>query len=153
MSLKNVNPAGIMVFILWNKKFLLILRDDKPEIHFPNTWSPVTGGIEKDEDVFIAAERELLEEIGVIPKKMKILGVSAKGNGFFIASLDDQEKDAIILGEGQKYDFFHLHELSDIEIKGAFGVYLERHPEIFRKIVHENYVPNGTDFGLAIWSD
>jgi 8-oxo-dGTP diphosphatase len=149
---KDVRPAGVMIFTLYMGKFLLILRDDKPEISFPNSWSPVTGGIEAEENVFMAAKRELIEEIGVIPENLKILGISAKGNGFFFATLSEKEKNSIKLGEGQEYDFFTFKELSKIDIKGAFHVYLGRYNDIFKKMSKNNYEPRGKDFELAVWN-
>lgn len=150
MTLKNPSPAGIVVFLLWKNKFLLILRDDKPDINFPNTWSPVTGGIDKGETILECANRELMEEIGIIPKNLKILGISVKGNGFFFGTLTNEEVSQIVLGEGQKYDFFRFKKLSDIKIGGAFKIYLDRYTNIFRKMSENNYKPKGQDFNLAI---
>jgi len=151
MHLKPITPAGVMIFLLWQDKFLLILRDNKPEIANPNTWCPVTGGVEYGETFFEAMQRELGEEIGIIPKNIHLLGVSAKGNCFFFGRLTDKEKKNIILGEGQRYDFFHYGEIPE-NTKGAFRIYLDRYPNVFwRMCEDEDFVPNNTDFNLANW--
>jgi 8-oxo-dGTP diphosphatase len=153
MHKKPVKPAGVMIFLMWKNYYHLILRDDKPNIAFPNTWSPVTGGVEEDETYFQAIERELEEEIGVVPKHIKTLGVSAKGNCFFYGKLTDEEKEKIILGEGQKYNFFVYNWLKSCDIAGAFKIYLDKYPETFRRMSEELYEPIGSDFGLAHWDE
>ncbi len=152
MNAKRVCPAGVVIFYLWKNKFLLILRDDKPDILFPNKWAPVTGGIEEGEKVCGCAERESVEEIGIIPKNLKILGISAKGNGFFFGKLSDHERWSIVLGEGQMYDFFTLEELFEIETGGAFEKYLKKFPDVFIKM-SKGYEPTGKDFSLAVWNN
>lgn len=52
------NPEG---------KVLAQLRDDKPDIPFPNHWSTLGGGIEAEETSDEAARRELLEETELCP--------------------------------------------------------------------------------------
>jgi 8-oxo-dGTP diphosphatase len=151
--MKKISPAGIVIFYMWRNKFLLILRDDKPDISFPNTWTPVTGGLEEGEDMLSGGRRESDEELTIRVKKLKILGVSIKGNGFFFGRLDDREAESIVLTEGQKFDFFEFSQLSEIKIGGAFQIYLERYPEVFRMMSVHLYEPNGEDLGLAIWTD
>lgn len=153
MHTHNIRPVGVMIFLLWGNRFFLILRDNKPEIANPDTWCPVTGGVEEGENFLEAVHRELEEEIGLIPEHLRVLGVSLKGNCFFFGRLSDEEVSKIVLGEGQCYCYFEHHELEDLDIKGAFQIYLERFPEIFKRIAEDEFFePQGTDFGLAIWT-
>ena len=152
MEAKKISPAGAVIFYTWKNKFLLILRDDKPNILFPNTWAPVTGGVEEGEDICECARRESFEEIGIFPKKFKILGISAKGNGFFFGKLSDEEKKSIVLGEGQRFDFFDIEELYKIKIGGAFKIYMDKFPEVFSRMA-KGYEPQGEDFNLAVWNE
>lgn len=148
----QTSKAGIVVFLLWRKLFLLILRDDKPEILFPNTWCPVTGGREPEENFQEAAERELEEEIGLVPQRLAIVGVSMKGNGFFFGVLSDEEKEKIVLGEGQRFEFASYNDLSKYDISGAMKIYLERYPEEFRMMAETERAPFGSSLGLAVWN-
>jgi ADP-ribose pyrophosphatase YjhB (NUDIX family) len=151
MHTNPISSAGVMIFLLWREKFLLILRDNKPEISLPNTWSAVTGGVEIGETFFEAIQRELDEEIGFIPSDIQTLGVSAKGNCFFFGRLTDEEKEQIILGEGQKYDFFSYEDIPE-SAKGAFRIYLDRYPEVFWRMCEDpHFTPNHSDLNLAHW--
>lgn len=153
MHQQPISPAGVMIFLIWKGKFFLILRDDKPDISFPNTWSPVTGGVEVGENFFEAMQRELDEEIGFIPNDMETLGVSPKGNCFFFGRLSDIEASKIILGEGQRFDFFSYEELEHLKIGGAFKIYLDLYPLVFRLTSQGKLHPRGSDFNLANWEN
>jgi 8-oxo-dGTP diphosphatase len=48
-----------------NKKLLIYLRDNKPEIPFPNHWDFFGGHVEAEETPDAALVRELREELGV----------------------------------------------------------------------------------------
>ena len=69
-----MKKPGAKAFIVYNKKLLLILRDNNPNISFPNTWNLPGGGIEEGESGIEAIKRELQEEISVIPKNIIELG-------------------------------------------------------------------------------
>ncbi len=142
-----------MAFLVWENMIFMILRDNKPGIiSNPNVWSPVTGGMKTwiDETYSEAMSRELLGEICVIPENLQMLGVSPKGNCFFYGRFTNEEKDRIILKEGRGYAFFLYNELSTLPIGGAFRIYLDLYPEIFRKIAEEGYEPNGSDLNLTL---
>ena len=139
-----------MIILVWKNKFFLIHRDDNPKIRNPNTWAPVTGGMEaEDENITERAKKELEEEIGLIPKNLKTLGISEKGVGIFFARLSDEEATGIIGGEGRECLFFELENMSQIKLGGTFPVYLEKYPKIFKNVAEENYEPKSQDFELA----
>jgi 8-oxo-dGTP pyrophosphatase MutT (NUDIX family) len=48
-------------------RYLMQLRDDKPGILHPGAWGLFGGGIEAGESAVAAVQRELLEEIGLVP--------------------------------------------------------------------------------------
>lgn len=152
MTMEQKNVAGVVIFLVWRQKFFMILRDDNPEIRSPNEWCPVTGGRDEEEDFGQATLRELKEEIGFIPRDLATLGVSHKGNGFFFGRLSDEEKDSIALGEGQCYGFFSYDELFSIPIAGAMKIYLDRHPNVFRRMAETGLSPFGRELGLATWN-
>jgi len=150
MEQKNI--AGVVIFLVWRHRFFMILRDDKPGILSPGTWGPVTGGRDENEDLGQAALRELKEEIGFVPLDLATLGVSIKGNGFFFGRLTDRECEKIVLGEGQRYDFFSYGDLPTLNVAGAMKLYLERYPDVFRRMAETGLPPFGSELGLATWN-
>jgi 8-oxo-dGTP pyrophosphatase MutT (NUDIX family) len=147
-----VAPSGVVIFLVWRHQFFLILRDDKPEIASPNTWCPVTGGRDDPENLYEAARRELVEEIGIEVTDFIMLGVSMKGNGFFFGRLTDEERKSIVLGEGQDYAFFTYDDLPLEKMSGAMLIYIKRYPEIFRIMAETEKAPYGSELGLATWN-
>mgnify|MGYP000111580770 CR=1 FL=1 len=64
-NLKNIRQAAlILMYDQKNKAILFQLRDDKPNIAFPNMYTFPGGVVEKDETPLNAAVRELEEETG-----------------------------------------------------------------------------------------
>ncbi len=58
--------AGVLMIDEWGR-YLLQVRDDKPEILHPGAFGLFGGGIEDGEDAAEAMRRELVEEIGLVP--------------------------------------------------------------------------------------
>lgn len=145
-----------MAFLFHRGKILLILRDNKPDISFPNTWSPPTGGLEEGETFPICMKRELKEEINVIPARLAILGVSAKGNGYYFGFLNDEEADQVAISdEGQTFKFFAHRELARLNLGGAFKVYLDKFPSEMKSMFQMTELPTqefGKQLSLAIWN-
>lgn len=57
--------AGI-ILLNHNNEVLLLLRDDKPEIPFPNMWDIPGGKVEENETPENGIRREMDEELGLI---------------------------------------------------------------------------------------
>ncbi|MBZ0279167.1 MAG: NUDIX domain-containing protein [Anaerolineae bacterium] len=110
-------------------KLIIQLRDDKPTILYPNTWSTLGGAIEEGETPTQAMERELIEEIEICPPlhfwkvfdthfmigEMPIT-VSVH---VFIGELDTP-LEQINLHEGQRLGGFGADEIADLQC--AFGL-------------------------------
>jgi len=109
--------------ILINKgKVLMQLRDDKPNIDFPNHWCLPGGKVEPDEEERKGAQRELLEETGYISKNPIFLhseiyttkgGRRIKRNIFYEIYDGKQEIKCL---EGQKMEFKSPDELSLLKV-------------------------------------
>jgi 8-oxo-dGTP pyrophosphatase MutT (NUDIX family) len=137
-----------MMFLVWEDSFHLILRDDKTWIQNPNTRSPVTGGVKHGETFLQAMQRELKAETGLVLSNITRIGVSDKRNCFFFARITGEQKESIILGEGQSFDFYQYSNIPD-DTKGAFRKYLDRFPEIFRRMCEDkDFIPVASDLGL-----
>lgn len=100
--------AGIFL-VNAHGELLLQLRDDRPDLLHPNTWTTLGGLIEPGETPIEAARRELWEECGRSPDSLaewrfvrRLAPVSGEvlGGYSFMAAVD-WTLDDIILGEGQ----------------------------------------------------
>ena len=102
-------------------KFLLQLRDDKPNIFFPNHWGLFGGELKKGETFKEGLIREIKEEINLDISNAKIdylfdytfddrIGLT------FHVKLNFNEED-LDLNEGQKFEFFTKEEIKNLNEK------------------------------------
>ena len=122
---------GAKAIVAYKGKMVLILRDDKPTIPFPNTWTPPGGGIEEGETPEEAIRRELEEEICMVPKVLEMTEEVPYEDGSvthrFLAILSSEEYTSIRLGdEGQRLGWFTLKETFALDISPKFRHYLEQ---------------------------
>lgn len=149
-----MNKPGAKAFIIYNKKLLWILRDNNPNISFPNTWNLPGGGIEEGESGPEAIKRELQEEINVIPKKILDLGEQTFEDGSvvlrYLARLTPDEYQNLKLGdEGQKLDFFSADETLKLDLAGHSKEYFTKYKNQIKEIVESNKIPEPELLGLA----
>jgi 8-oxo-dGTP diphosphatase len=109
---------------------LLQLRDDRPDVAAPNCWSTVGGHIEPGETPPEAAAREMEEETGRRPATVIPAGFidhpSASRGGIIVrshmfATLAPWSLDAMILGEGQRLDWFPPAEIPSLRLGSALA--------------------------------
>lgn len=115
-----VNPEG---------KLIIQLRDDKPTILYPNTWSTLGGAIEDGETPEVAMQRELIEEIEICPPlhfwqvfnthfTIAESPISVEVH-VFLGELDTP-LEQINLHEGQRLGTFGADEIAGLQC--AFGL-------------------------------
>ena len=113
---KQINSAAII--LTQGEKVLLALRDNNPEISYPNTWGYAGGGrLDSGETYLEAAKRELKEETGYISSK-PIHALSreyALEDGTVVKSEIFYEKydgvQKLECFEGQRIEFMTLSEV------------------------------------------
>ncbi len=129
---------GSKAFVVHKGKFLLILRDNKPEIRNPNIWNSPGGGVEDGETWEDAIRRELREEICVVPKRIIYLGKKyfPMVDGMiavFLVLLDDAERVQVRLGnEGQKLNFFTPDEIIQLPLADTKEYFTSIYPALVR---------------------
>lgn len=121
----NYRKTVIICLINKDKEILLHLRDDKPEISYPNYWGLVGGvvdGVENEED---AIKREMKEEIGYEAKNINFIGkiyalknnlIKHNDEVFIFKGLINIPANLIHLTEGQKVQFFKFDEIEKLKI-------------------------------------
>lgn len=99
------------------RKLVTLLRDDSPDIPWPNCWDLPGGGREGDETPFQTVAREALEELSIVVTPNMVLWergfVSASRpdhwHGFFVAQMAATQAQSISLGdEGQRWTMMNL---------------------------------------------
>ncbi len=103
---------GCKAALFIGEKLLIILRDDKPDIHWPNLWDFPGGGREGDETPEETLFREIHEEVGltittedlVWRRTYQAAFDAAYAVLFFVARLPAEAEADIVFGdEGQDW--------------------------------------------------
>lgn len=140
------------VFITYDKKLLMIHRDDIPNIVDPGKWSIIGGHIEEGETIEEGMRRECKEECNVNPKNLKYLGwLDHKDVRIyaFTAKLEPEETGQIKLGnEGQEIKFTDFGTIKKLPLAKILTYYMKHYPEGTRKLVEGEKV-TAEELGLS----
>ena len=113
-------------------EILLLLRDNKSTIMFPNHWTLLGGKVEDGETPEMAAHRELAEETG-LKATLAFWTRYDRQHPLFIV---DQHVyimkvaapvDSLMLGEGQALQFFKHDEIKRLKIGYGFKALLDEY--------------------------
>ena len=114
--------AGI-VLVNARGEILLNLRDDNPEINWPNQWDVIGGVVEDGETPDECMVREMMEETGEVLtafRAFRIYDVPLLGGGvaqFHVYSAPlDKPATELTLGEGQEHRFFTVADLDGLRV-------------------------------------
>ena len=115
--------------ILENKKgeVLLLLRDDKAGLAYPNMWDLIGGMVEKGESVEEALLREVKEEVGhdlkdyTFFKKYDVVEEDGSlSTKFVFYSRTEKLLEEFLLGdEGQKLQFFSFRNALKLKLASS----------------------------------
>ena len=123
------DPQTVAIIITNNRNEVLIqLRDNNPNISYPNSWTLPGGVVEPPETPNQAAQRELAEETGLYLSLFhwKVYRRKPENHQFVIeqhiyTGKTQQECDEMPLGEGQALHFFRQAELFSLSIAFEFN--------------------------------
>ena len=111
--------TGVKVALLVEKSILVILRDNKPDIPWPNTWELPGGGREGQETPLECLRREVWEELGLILEEKSIIWSriypsmldEERSAVFVVAKISQKQYQEIRFGdEGQCYKLMSIDE-------------------------------------------
>lgn len=119
--------AGI-ILLNHNNEVLLLLRDDKPEIPFPNMWDIPGGKVEENETPENGIRREMNEELelmslGVI-NLFKIITSEEITDYIFWKKIDLNPAE-INLKEGQRIEYFNLEKIKKTKLAFNYNDVIE----------------------------
>jgi 8-oxo-dGTP diphosphatase len=121
--MKMREPPGTDIIIINSQqKVLLVLRDNKSSIPFPNTWALLGGFIEENESPEATIRRELVEEMELELGEIKFF------KSYFWQECDehifwtrlDLDISQITLHEGQKLAYFSREEINQLEFASHY---------------------------------
>ena len=113
---------GVKVALINNGKVLTILRDNIPNIPYPNMWDLAGGGRENEESPYETMRREVLEELNIDIPKSNVVWVKhyesltkpGKKSVFMVANISDHQIESIKFEEeGQGYKMVTFQEFLD----------------------------------------
>ena len=119
MEIEISDFTGCKIALFCGDKLLTILRDDKSNIPYPNTWELPGGGREGDESPFECAAREVFEELGIQLSKEDVtwsrlypsMLFEGQQSAFMVGQLSQEQFDNITFGdEGQGYRLMSIEE-------------------------------------------
>lgn len=120
---KTVHVSAGVIVVDAQGRVLLQLRDDDPNIPFPNHWGITGGEADDQEEPEDAAKREVHEETGLMLDAVQPFKVFEKrledgtpaATHYFYARTTTSADDMVV-GEGQALRFFHPAELDALPI-------------------------------------
>jgi len=129
-----MNRIPCVAIIIENREgeVLLLLRDNKSTIVFPNHWTLVGGKVENGETPEMAAHRELDEETG-LKADLSFWKRYDRQHPLFIVdqyiytAIVDPSQESLVLGEGQALQFFKPLEIMYLKIGYGFKALLDEY--------------------------
>ena len=123
---------------------LLLLRDNKSTLVFPNHWTLIGGKVEEGETPEMAAHRELAEESG-LKSSLSFWKRYDRQHPLFIVDQYiyigkvDASGESLVLGEGQALQFFKPDETRHLKIGYGFKALLDEYFLIKIGNLHVHY--------------
>ena len=127
--------GACIILLNSNNEVLLLLRDDKADIPFPNMWDIPGGKVESGETPENAIRREMMEEL-----ELQNLGdinlfkifTSENLTDYVFWKRLDLNPASIYLHEGQRIEYFSLERIIETHLAFNYNKVLE---EFFSEIV------------------
>ena len=102
-------------------RYLMQLRDERPDIWYPGHWGCFGGAVDDGEDPLEALRRELREELEFEPRAPEYLtrfdfdfaaiGMRSCYRIYYDVEMNDAERARLVLYEGRAVEAFHVEQL------------------------------------------
>lgn len=116
-----------IIFLDSRERVLLLLRDDIPEIPYPNTWDLPGGHVEPGETPEVCIAREMKEEMGLDLSDFELASVFPFTDRveYTFWKRSDMDVDAIQLTEGQCLKWFDRATIAQMTLAYGFNEIIE----------------------------
>ena len=107
----------VVIFIINNKKQILLQKRSKNKKYYPNMWTLTSGLVKSKEEIEDAAIRELKEELGLIitKKELYILDENINLTRYYYVKTNKNEEEFIIKeNELSEVKWFNIEDLINI---------------------------------------
>lgn len=131
-----------LIFLTYNNKILLLLRDNRTDTADLNTWCFVGGSRNKYESSEETTIREVEKSTGLRLSSIKLLTTLTLNNRrkfVYHAALTARNLNEIRRDEYQNLDFFSLSEAEKLSLEEATGLFLLNHRETVQGILHTEH--------------
>ena len=139
--------TGCKIALFCGDKLLIILRDDKENIPWPNMLELPGGGYEGDESPFECVTREVYEELGIHltedclcwSKVYPSILYEGRQSVFMVGQLSQDQFDSITFGdEGQAYKLMSIEGFLNSkqavpQLQGRLRDYLETRNDLYNR--------------------
>ncbi|MDL5044409.1 NUDIX hydrolase [Streptococcus raffinosi] len=142
--------TGVKAALLVEQSILVILRDNKPAIPWPNMWELTGGGRECLETPLECLRREVWEELGLILKEKSIIWSRIypsmldkdRSAVFVVAQISQEQYQEIDFGdEGQEFKLMPIEDF--IKAEGIIPQLQERFKDYLSEKEENNIWTNG----------
>ena len=142
--------TGVKAALLVEQSILVILRDNKPAIPWPNMWELTGGGREGLETPLECLRREVWEELGLILKEKSIIWSRIypsmldkdRSAVFVVAQISQEQYQEIDFGdEGQEFKLMPIEDF--IKAEGIIPQLQERFKDYLSEKEENNIWTNG----------
>ncbi len=131
--------AVVAIIQLDDGRYLMQLRDDRPDIWYPGHWGCFGGAVDEGESPEQALSRELYEELEFRPGQRELLtqfdidfgplGMGKRYRAYYMVRMSKEERSAVVLHEGKALDAFSYERLVDgmrVAAYDLFALHLHR---------------------------
>ena len=117
-----------IIFVNDRGQILLLLRDNKPDLPYPNMWDVPGGHVEADESPETCIMREMKEEMDLALDEFELFSkVEFKDRiEYTFWAKTDLSIDEIKLTEGQKLQWFTRDEAKQTQLAYGFNEIVEK---------------------------
>ena len=142
--------TGVKTALLVEQSILVILRDNKPAIPWPNMWELTGGGREGLETPLECLQREVWEELGLILEEKSIIWSRIypsmldkdRSAVFVVAQISQEQYQEIDFGdEGQEFKLMPIEDF--IKAEGIIPQLQERFKDYLSEKEENNIWTNG----------